>query len=109
MTTRLTIEAITADQIRQTLQFGQSGAAIQTQGRRQGAVLNFKQGRQPVTVLLLPEGASASFPTSIQPSQPLFLELGWLISPTWRQRLIRTYDQRGTLANLTLITEQKLE
>lgn len=106
MATRLTVWSTGGNGLEQTLQFGDS-PPIQTQGRQAGTSLRFDQGQQPVTVLLLPGGASASFPTSIQPGKALFLEAGWLITPHRRQRLIRSYDQRGTLASLTLVTEHK--
>ena len=93
--------------VTQTLSFG-PGPALSSQGQRLGSTLRFDQGRQPVTVLLLPDGASATFPTEIQPGQPLFLEVGWLIAPTLRQRLIRTYDDRGTWVSLTLVIEEKV-
>ncbi|WP_035993013.1 DUF3598 family protein [Leptolyngbya sp. KIOST-1] len=90
----------------QRLSFGNS-PVLQSQGQVVDSTLRFDQGRQPVTVLLLPGGASASFPTEIVPGQPLFLEVGWLINPTLRQRLIRTYNAQGTWEGLTLVTEQK--
>ncbi|PZV08740.1 MAG: hypothetical protein DCF32_04025 [Leptolyngbya sp.] len=91
----------------QTLTFGNS-PAIQSQGQLVGSTVRFEQGSQPITVLLLPSGASATFPTEIQSGQPLFLEAGWLVTPTLRQRLIRTYNAQGTWESLTLVTEQKL-
>jgi Domain of unknown function (DUF3598) len=106
MATRLEIQPGADGTITQTLTFGNS-PAIQSQGRLVGSALRFDQGRQPVTVLLLPSGASATFPTEIQSGQPLFLEAGWLITPTLRQRLIRTYNAQGTWESLTLVTEQK--
>ncbi len=106
LTTRLEVQQ-EGSAINQTLTFGNS-PAIQSQGQLVGSTLRFEQGSQPVTVLLLPSGASATFPTEIQPGQPLFLEAGWLITPTLRQRLIRTYDDRGTWESLTLVTEEKI-
>ncbi len=103
--TRLEIQPVGAD-ITQSLSFGNS-PIIQSWGQQAGSVLRFDQGSQPVTVLLLPSGASASFPTEIQSGQGLFLEAGWLITPSLRQRLIRTYNAQGTWASLTLVTEQK--
>ncbi|MGF1519562.1 MAG: DUF3598 family protein [Nodosilinea sp.] len=103
--TRLEIWQVGAD-ITQSLSFG-NGATIQSRGQQAGSALRFDQGSQPVTVLLLPGGASASFPTEIQAGQGLFLEAGWLITPTLRQRLIRTYNAQGTWVSLTLVTEQK--
>ncbi|NMF82149.1 DUF3598 family protein [Nodosilinea sp. P-1105] len=92
--------------LQQTLTFGQS-PPIQTAARPQGNILQFDQGEQPVTLLLLPDGASATFPTAIQPGKPFFLEVGWLIAPNQRQRLIRTYNAQGTWVSLTLVIEQK--
>lgn len=106
MATRLDIQQQESGRVSQTLNFGQS-PAIQSQGQVVGSTLRFAQGSQPVTVLLLPGGASVSFPTEIQPGQPFFLEAGWLIAPTRRQRLIRTYSAQGTWASLTLVVEQR--
>jgi hypothetical protein len=33
--------------------------------------------------------------------------VGWLLSPTQRQRLIRSYDQKGEWTGITLVTEEK--
>jgi hypothetical protein len=107
MTSQLVIRQISEECIEQQLTF-QGGPSIQTQGRIAGSQIQFEQGSQPVTVLLLPNGASATFPTHIQPGRPLFLEAGWLFTPDLRQRLIRTYDQRGTWVSLTLVTEQRV-
>ncbi|HEY9735781.1 MAG TPA: DUF3598 family protein [Trichocoleus sp.] len=105
--TRLEIQSIAADQIQQTLTFG-SAPPIQSTGRIEQNTLRFDQGAQPVTVLMLPGGASATFPTSIVSGQPLFLEAGWLIQPDWRQRLIRTYSAHGSWVSLTLVNERKV-
>ncbi|WOD40087.1 DUF3598 family protein [Nodosilinea sp. E11] len=107
MATRLEIQPAGGNGIIQQLTFGDS-PPLQTQGQAVGATLRFDQGRQPVTVLLLPGGASATFPSSLQSGQPFFLEVGWLISSTLRQRLIRTYNAQGTWESLTLVIEQKL-
>jgi hypothetical protein len=104
--TQLTLRLREPNTVEQTLQFS-NGPPLQTQGLQNGGRLKFEQGQQPVTVLLLPSGASATFPTSIQPGKSLFLEVGWLITPNLRQRLIRRYDSRGTLASLTLVTEHR--
>ena len=107
MATRLEIRQAGPGTVSQTLTFGQS-PAIQSQGQLVGSTLQFDQSKQPVTVLLLPGGGSASFPTAIQPGQPFFLEAGWLVSPTLRQRLVRTYSAQGTWVSLTLVAERKL-
>ncbi len=101
------LEAATADTVVQTLSLS-PGPNLSSLGQRIDATLQFRQGPQPVTVLCLPSGASATFPTAIVPRQPFFLELGWLMTPTLRQRLIRRYDERGTWVSLTQVIEEKV-
>ncbi|MEL7245151.1 MAG: DUF3598 family protein [Cyanobacteria bacterium J06573_2] len=60
-----------------------------------------------VQVLMLPDGASVTSPLQIQLRQPLFLEVGWLINPNLRQRMIRSYNDKGEWISLTLVTERK--
>jgi hypothetical protein len=107
VSSRLVLTASRSDTLTQTLSLD-PGPTLESQGQRMGSTLQFNQGRQPVTVLLLPSGASASFPTAIVPGQPFFLELGWLITPTLRQRLIRSYDERGSWVSLTQVIEEKV-
>lgn len=73
-----------------------------------GSILLFDQGKHPVQVLLLPDGASSNTPLTIPKGQPFFLEAGWLIEENLRQRLIRSYDAKGEWSNLTLIIERKV-
>ncbi|MBW4522385.1 MAG: DUF3598 family protein [Scytolyngbya sp. HA4215-MV1] len=73
-----------------------------------GSQLWFDQGKVPVQVLLLADGATCTCPLQIQPGQAMFLEMGWLLQPTLRQRLIRSYNSRGEWVSLTLVTEQKV-
>lgn len=70
--------------------------------------LLFQHGESVVQVLLLPEGGSATTPLTIPKGRPFFLEAGWLVTSTCRQRLIRSYDDRGGWQSLTLVTEQKV-
>lgn len=105
--TRLVIERDT-DTLRQTLHFSPQKPPLQSQGRIAGDRIVFDTGNQAVQVLLLPDGASSTCPIYIQPRQPLFLELGWLISQNQRQRMIRQYTAQGTWASLTLVTESRL-
>ncbi|MGF1569567.1 MAG: DUF3598 family protein [Nodosilinea sp.] len=105
MATRLEVQPAGSDRITQTLIFGDN-PAIQSQGRVVGASLQFDQGQSSVTVLPLPGGGSATFPARVQPGQPFFLEVGWLITPGLRQRLIRGYDRQGTWESLTWVEEQ---
>lgn len=80
-----------------------STAAI-TPGR-----LLFDQGKVPMQVLLLPDGSSCNTPTVIPRRHPFLLEVGWLLTPTLRQRMIRRYDAKGAWSSLTLVTEKKVD
>ncbi len=74
-----------------------------------GSILKFDQNTQKqVQVFLLPDGTSATCPLKIQFRQPLFLEVGWLIEPNLRQRMIRSYNDKGEWVSLTLVTEHLL-
>ncbi len=73
----------------------------------EGALLEFKDSSPANQVLLLPDGASATSPQQIKAGQAFFLEVGWLLQPNLRQRLIRRYSDRGEWSSLTLVTEQK--
>ncbi len=69
-----------------------------------GSIISFDSGYQ---VLLLPDGASATFPLQIKAGTSFFLEVGWMQSLLERQRLIRTYNSQGEWVNLTLVTESR--
>lgn len=107
VSSRLVLMAPAPDTLTQTLSLA-PGPTLESQGQRVGGMIQFSQGRQPVTVLLLPSGASVTFPAAIVPGYPFFLELGWLITPTLRQRLIRSYDERGSWVGLTQVVEEKV-
>jgi len=102
------------DTVQQTLHIGQGGPPLQSEGRilrssppDVGDRWLFASGSQTVQVLLLPDGASSTCPTHIEPRQPLFLEAGWLIDRDRRQRMIRQYTAQGSWASLTLVTETR--
>lgn len=105
--TQLTIEQITPSQVQQTLSLGTGSSPISSVGQISGSRIVFDSNTQPIQVLLLPAGASATCPAKINPRQPIFLEVGWLIDSTSRQRLIRRYDASGAWVSLTLVCEQK--
>ncbi|MBF2036354.1 MAG: DUF3598 family protein [Leptolyngbyaceae cyanobacterium T60_A2020_046] len=106
MTTQLTV-ARSGDTLTQTLSMGVGQPTIASSGTIQGDRILFETGPQAVQVLLLPDGASSTCPTHIQPRQPLFLEVGWLLAPNLRQRMIRRYNDQGGWASLTLVTEHR--
>ncbi|WP_310490329.1 DUF3598 family protein [Chamaesiphon sp. VAR_69_metabat_338] len=58
-------------------------------------------------VILLPDAAYVLCPTQIESGVEIALEVGWSIAPNLRQRLIRTYIDRGEWLSLTFITESR--
>lgn len=58
-------------------------------------------------MLLLPDGASSTSPQQVRVRQAFFLEVGWLLQPGERQRMIRSYSDKGEWSSLTLVTERK--
>lgn len=102
--TQLVVE-YSQNQLTQTLSFGEQ--QIQSQGQVKANQVDFLGGTQPMRLLLLPGGGSSLCPLSIQSGQAFFLEAGWLIEPTLRQRLIRNYQAEGAWDSLTLVTERK--
>ncbi len=74
-----------------------------------GSIVLFDQDpEKQVQVLFLPDGASATSPLKVQLRQPFFLEVGWLIQPNLRQRMIRSYNEKGEWVSLTLVTEERV-
>ena len=106
-TSELTVEAISDSHIQQTIVFDKSLPPVRSTGTVSGQTISFTAGTQPVQVLLLPDGASATCPLKITPRQPLFLEAGWLLDANTRQRMIRSYDAAGAWVSLTLVTERR--
>ncbi|MBD0263178.1 MAG: DUF3598 family protein [Tolypothrix sp. Co-bin9] len=74
-----------------------------------GSIIHFDQDPQKhVQVLLLPDGASANCPVKLQLRQSFILEAGWLIEPNLRQRMIRSYSDKGEWVSFTLVTERRV-
>lgn len=80
---------------------------ISSTARVEGSCLYFDRGPQPNQVLLLPDSASVASPQQVRAGVAFFLELGWLLQPDQRQRLIRRYNDKGEWSSLTLVTERK--
>ncbi|MEL6385644.1 MAG: DUF3598 family protein [Cyanobacteria bacterium J06626_18] len=95
------------DTVQQALHIGEGRPPISSEGTVEGDRILFQSGSQTVRVLLLPDGASSTCPTHIEPRQPLFLEVGWLVGPNRRQRMIRQYTAQGAWASLTLAMEER--
>ncbi|NEQ39391.1 MAG: DUF3598 family protein [Okeania sp. SIO3I5] len=97
-------------QLVQEITFGKTNPkTITSSARIEGSILHFEQGSQPVKVLLLPDGGSATLPVKIELKKPLFFEFGWLVEPQLRQRIIRSYNDKGEWVSSTLVTEQKIK
>ncbi|MBW4549477.1 MAG: DUF3598 family protein [Symplocastrum torsivum CPER-KK1] len=88
---------------------GTSAQTITSTARVDGSILHFDQSRLPVQVLLLPDGASSNCPLAVKPGHFFVLEVGWLLQPDQRQRLVRTYSDKGEWSSLTLVNEQKVK
>ena len=108
--THLKLQQQDSNHLVQQLTFG-SGASIRTitsTARINASILHFDQSTLPVQVLLLPDGASSNCPKEIKSGQSFVLEVGWLFQPNHRQRLIRSYSDKGELLSLTLVKEERL-
>ncbi|MCG6137301.1 MAG: DUF3598 family protein [Nostoc sp. LLA-1] len=102
--TNLKLQLDDTGRLIQSLSFGER--TITSTGTINGSKINFDQNQ--IQVLLLLNGASATSPLQLQLRQPLFLEVGWLIQPHLRQRMIRSYNDKGEWVSLTLVTEEKV-
>ncbi|WP_138501716.1 DUF3598 family protein [Nostoc sp. PA-18-2419] len=81
---------------------------ITSTGSIKGSIVLFDENpEKQIQVLLLPDGGSIVSPLKVQLRQPLFLEAGWLIQPNLRQRMIRSYNEKGEWVSLTLVTEER--
>jgi hypothetical protein len=105
--TTLKIQLDDTGRLIQSTSFGER--TITSTATIKGSIVLFDQDpEKQVQVLLLPDGASATSPLKVQLRQPLFLEAGWLIQPNLRQRMIRSYNDKGEWVSLTLVTEEKV-
>ncbi|MGK7934143.1 MAG: DUF3598 family protein [Microcystaceae cyanobacterium] len=103
---QLTLKQIEKNKVEQTLSFGQQ--TLQSQARIEENCLYFEQGEMTIQICLLADGASSNCPLIIKPRQGFVLELGWLLSPNQRQRIIRRYNNKGEWISLTLVKETKI-
>jgi hypothetical protein len=104
--TKLQINLLDDRHLEQKLTF--SDRTLSSVAEIDGSILKFSQSSTPVQILLLPDGASCNCPIEIKPRQHFVLEVGWLISPTKRQRLIRSFGEKGEWLNVTLVEEEKV-
>lgn len=81
---------------------------IRSTGRVKGDRIHFDTGKTPMQVLLLPDGASCNVPLTIPRQSLFFLEIGWLVEPDLRYRLMRTYDASGQWRSSTQVIERRV-
>jgi len=105
-TTHLTITNLGDDRLQQQLSFGDR--ALTSTARIEGNSLHFEAGSSPRKILLLPDGASSNTPLHITHRQPFFVEVGWLVTDTERQRLIRSYNDKGEWVSATHVIEHRV-
>lgn len=104
--TQLEIQKISDERLQQTLSFGQN--QITSTARIDGNQLIFEDGVSPRKILLLPDGTSSNAPLKLELRSPFFVEVGWLVEPNERQRLIRSYNEKGQWSHSTLVKERKV-
>jgi hypothetical protein len=104
--TRLTIARQGESYLIQKLSF--EDREIATRARIDENRLLFEESALPIQILLLADGVSCNTPLKIEPNHRFVLEMGWLLSPTRRQRIIRSYNERGDWVNVTVVTEEKV-
>ncbi|MGH8002679.1 MAG: DUF3598 family protein, partial [Brasilonema sp.] len=105
--TFMQLQLDSAGRLTQSLTFGEH--TITSTATVKDSIIDFNQDPQKqIQVLLLPDGASVTSPLKLQLRQPFFLEVGWLIQPNLRQRMIRSYSDKGEWVSLTLVTERRL-
>ena len=103
---RLKIARLDESHLQQSLSFG--NRTITSIAKIEGSRLLFTDSDLPSQVMLLPDGASCNCPLSVKLGHNFVLEMGWLLQPDLRQRIIRSYNERGNWVSCTLVTEKKL-
>ncbi|MGB3511241.1 MAG: DUF3598 family protein [Microcoleaceae cyanobacterium] len=107
--TQMELHIDNAGRLVQQITFGNNNPkTITSTARIEGSILHFDQGLQPIQILLLPDGASATLPVKVELRKSVFFEAGWLVKPELRQRLIRSYNDKGEWVSVTLVTEHKI-
>ena len=102
----LQIKRKDSNHIEQSLSFG--NRTISSTARIDGSRLLFENSNLPAQILLLPDGASCNCPLEVKLGHNFVLEMGWLLQPTVRQRIIRSYNEKGNWVSCTLVTEKKV-
>jgi Domain of unknown function (DUF3598) len=92
--------------LEQKLSFGNKN--VNSIARIEGSRLLFENSDLPSQILLLPDGASCNCPLEVKLGHNFILEMGWLLKPNVRQRIIRSYNKKGNWVSCTLVTEKKV-
>ncbi len=103
---RLEIQEIGNSRLQQKLSFGQTvitSTAIIDENK-----LIFEESATPREILLLPDGTSSNAPLKLELRSPFFVEVGWLVGQNERQRLIRSYNEKGQWSHSTFVQERKI-
>lgn len=106
-TTHLEIKQIDPNHLQQVLLFNDQ--RLTSTARIKANSLIFEEGSIPRKILLLPDGTSSNTPLQLKLRQPFFVELGWLVTPNERQRLIRSYNDKGEWISATHVIESKVQ
>ena len=94
------------DRLEQSLSFGER--TINSTAKIADSKLLFEDSDLPTQVLLLPDSASCACPLTVKSGHNFVLEMGWLLQPNIRQRIMRSYNEKGNWVSCTLVTEKKL-
>ena len=92
--------------LEQSLSFGER--TITSTARIEGSKLLFTGNGLPIQILLLPDGASCNCPLEVGLGHNFVLEMGWLLKPNQRQRIMRNYNEKGNWVSCTWVTETKI-
>jgi Domain of unknown function (DUF3598) len=103
--TCLELRKLSADRLEQKLTFGDR--TITSTARIEGDRLHFEEGAHPREMLLLPDGGSSNVPRRIPLRETVMVEAGWLVSDQERQRLIRSYNEKGEWVSATHVIEYR--
>ncbi|MGQ9836526.1 MAG: DUF3598 family protein [Cyanobacteriota bacterium] len=85
-----------------------AGQKLQGTAVIEGRCIHFQDTDLPQQLLLLPDGTSSLAPLQISFRRPFRVEVGWLWAPGQRQRVIRSYGERGEWISATLVLESSL-
>ena len=106
--TSLEVKDIGGGQLQQQLSFGDR--TITTTARiERFNILHFEEGSYTRKILLLPDGTSSNTPLHLNLRQPFFVEVGWLAADNERQRLIRSYNDKGEWSSATHVIERRVD